>query len=131
MSFLSRNKKWLIIILASIAVVLLLSGKDKNNVVSNNTEQLAKNVLKPRGSRLLGMGISEGKIGFEKAFALAQGVGVKVIELPTSWDDSEPEARQYIEGYWGQGIGIGVRYWGQSPFPFPTISPRCKKNTTK
>ena len=90
-------------------MVLLLSGKDKNNVVSNNTEiskynskpsqQLAKNVPKPRGNRLLGMGISEGGVGFEKAFALAQGVGVKVIELPTSWDDNELEARQYVEGW--------------------------------
>lgn len=109
MSFLSRNKKWFILILAIIAVVLLLSGKNKNNVVSNNTEiskynsepsqQLAKNVPKPRSNRLLGMGVSEGGVGFDKAFALAQGVGVKVIELPTFWDESEPEARHYVEGW--------------------------------
>jgi len=109
MSFLSSNKKWFILILAIIAVILLLSGKDKNNVVSNNTEiskynsepsqQLAKNVPKPRSNRLLGMGISEGEVGFDKAFSLAQGVGVKVIELPAFWDESEPEARQYVEGW--------------------------------
>lgn len=104
-----RNKKWFIIILAIIAVLLLLSGKNKNNVVSNDTEtskynsepsqQLAKNVPKPRGNRLIGMGISEGEIGFEKAFSLAQSVNVKVVELPTFWDDSEPEAQQYDKGW--------------------------------
>ncbi|MBI2062225.1 MAG: hypothetical protein HYT64_00805 [Candidatus Yanofskybacteria bacterium] len=109
MAFLFRNKKWFIVILAIIAVVLLLSGKDKNNVVSNDTEtskyksepsqQLVKNVPKPRGNRLLGMGITEGGVGFDEAFALAQGAGVKVVELPTPWDDSEPEARQYVEGW--------------------------------
>ncbi len=108
MAFLFRNKKWFII-LAIIIVILLLSGKDKNNVVSNNTEvpkyssepsqQLAKNIPKPRGNRLLGMGVSEGGVGFDKAFALAQGVGVKVIELPTFWDDTEPESRQYVAGW--------------------------------
>src|SRR3989344_5279388 len=108
MLFFSRNKKWFII-LAIIIVVLLLSGKGKNNLVFDNdggieytstpSQQLKKNVPKPRGNRLLGMAVSEGKIGFEKAFALAQGVGVKVIELPTSWNDGEPEARQYVEGW--------------------------------
>ena len=109
MSFLYKNKKWFIVVFAIIVLVSLLFGENKNNTATNNTEmpkykseqsqQLAKNTPKSRGNRLLGLDITEGKIGFEKAFALAQGVSVGVVELPISWDDNEPGARQYIGGW--------------------------------
>lgn len=109
MTFLSRNKKWFIVIVAVIVVTSLLSGKSKNNPVSNEarilkytskpSQQLARNAPKQRDRRLIGMGITEGKVGFDKASALAQSVGVKAVELPTPWDESEPEPKKYAEGW--------------------------------
>jgi len=108
MSSLLKKKKWLIIIVI-VALVLLFFGEDKKSVVSDNLETsryeakpsllLTQNVPSPRGSRLIGMSISKGEVGFDKAFVLAQGVGVKVVELPIFWDDSETKPKQYVPGW--------------------------------
>ena len=52
----------------------------------NDTRQPAA-----KGDRLLGLGISEGSIGFGKAFAAAREAGLQFVELPSQWDDIEPK----------------------------------------
>lgn len=51
--------------------------------------------VQPKGERLLGFGINEGSIGFEKAFASAREAGLEFVELPTHWDDIEPKPEEY------------------------------------
>ncbi|MHB1316689.1 MAG: hypothetical protein ACYCZW_02420 [Minisyncoccota bacterium] len=104
-----KNKKLLIIIFGIGIIILLLSKNSKDDLVYNDTKvleyeskpspELLKNVPKLRGNRVLGIGISEGKIGFDKSFALAKSVGVNAIELPIFWDESEPEVKKYNEGW--------------------------------
>ncbi len=112
MRFFTKNKKWLIIAFVILVVFLLLSSsndKVTKNVIPSTSKISEKKSSLPkqntqsspqsRGGRLLGMSISEGKIGFDKAFAVAQSVGVKVIELPILWDDYEPNPGKYIESW--------------------------------
>jgi hypothetical protein len=49
----------------------------------------------PKGDRLIGHGISEGAVGFGKAFALAQDAGLEFIELPFAWDSIETAPGTY------------------------------------
>ena len=49
----------------------------------------------PRGTRLIGHGITEGAVGFGKAFALARDAGLEFIELPFAWDAIETDAGTY------------------------------------
>ena len=49
----------------------------------------------PQGKRLIGHGISEGAVGFGKAFALARDAGLEFIELPLAWDAIETAAGTY------------------------------------
>ncbi len=48
-----------------------------------------------KGDRLLGIGINEGSIGFDKAFPIAQTAGVQFVELPQQWDEIEPKPGQF------------------------------------
>jgi len=45
--------------------------------------------------RLLGIGINEGSIGFEKAFAAARSAGVQFVEIPNAWDDIEKKPGEF------------------------------------
>ncbi len=54
----------------------------------------AKNVV-PKGDRLLGLGINEGSIGFEKAFAAAREAGMQFVELSSQWDEIEPKPGEF------------------------------------
>ena len=49
----------------------------------------------PRGNRLIGHGITEGAVGFGKAFARARDAGLEFIELPFAWDAIETAAGTY------------------------------------
>lgn len=42
-----------------------------------------------RGNRQLGLGINDGSIGFNAAFAEARSVGIQFVTLPQAWDDIE------------------------------------------
>jgi hypothetical protein len=53
------------------------------------------NAVAAKGDRLLGMGINEGAIGFEQAFAAARGAGMQFTELATQWDDIEPKPGEF------------------------------------
>ncbi len=46
----------------------------------------------PKGSRLLGIGITDGSIGFNAAFAQARSAGLQFVTLAQSWDDIEKSA---------------------------------------
>ena len=54
----------------------------------------AKNVV-PKGDRLLGLGINEGSIGFEKSFAAAREAGMQFVELSSQWDDIQPKPGEF------------------------------------
>jgi len=47
----------------------------------------------PQSNRLIGHGISEGAVGFGKAFALARDAGLEFIELSLAWDDHRSQIR--------------------------------------
>lgn len=110
MRFFPKDKKRLFIgIVIAIIFLLLISDKDDNkNMAVINTEKPSSEELhsrqisidpQPRSGRLIGMAISEGSIGFEKAFNLAYNTGVRAVELPVVWDDSEPKPGEYVSGW--------------------------------
>lgn len=110
MKYLSIHGTWFVLVVIIFCIFLLLTSKDKNyNTVPNNTElkdyssepsqQSINNIPEKRGNRLLGIGITEGTIGFDKAFAIAESVGVKAVELPIFWDEIETEKGKYVEGW--------------------------------
>ena len=41
----------------------------------------------PMGERALGLGLTEGQVGFDRSFAIAQDLGVSVVELAQQWDE--------------------------------------------
>lgn len=45
--------------------------------------------------RKLGLGVTEGSIGYELAFASAKNAGVQFIEFPQQWDEVEKEPGKY------------------------------------
>jgi hypothetical protein len=65
------------------------------------------NAAVPKGDRLLGLGINEGSIGFEKAFAAALEAGMQFTELATPWDDIEPKPGEYTN----QWLDIANAYY--------------------
>ncbi len=48
-----------------------------------------------KGDRVLGIGINEGSIGFERAFPAAQSTGMQFVELPQQWDEIEAKPGQF------------------------------------
>jgi hypothetical protein len=60
-----------------------------------------------KGDRLLGLGINEGSIGFEKAFAAARDAGLQFVELPSQWDDIEPKPGEFTN----QWLDIANAYY--------------------
>ena len=61
----------------------------------------------PKGDRLLGLGINEGSIGFERAFAAAREAGMQFTELATQWDDIEPKLGEFTN----QWLDIANAYY--------------------
>lgn len=62
-----------------------------------------------RGTRLLGIGVNEGSIGFDKAFPVAQKSGIQFVELPQQWDEIEPKPGKYTS----QWLDIANAYYPQ------------------
>ena len=109
MKFIVKYKKWLILVLLIFIFLSLSSDKKQEASIPDDTKAV---VAKPvptqvttntevlqHDKRLLGMSISDGKIGFEKSFALAQSVGVSVVEIPVFWDESESSVGKF-ESKW-------------------------------
>lgn len=110
MDFIFRNKKKIFFILVILFLFLMLTAKkdDKTNTENNSNDTTDKNPVvqthpdvKPlaKGGRRIGMSITEGGIGFDKAFASAKSVGVSAIELPIPWDDYEPSPKEYTPSW--------------------------------
>lgn len=108
MNFVTNHKKLsaFIAIIVFLVIVMPKDEKKKENenikktvqASSTNVQQPVKIIRatpSPQGSRVLGMSISEGGIGFDKAFSLAHNVGVRVIELPVAWDEYEVGEGKY------------------------------------
>jgi hypothetical protein len=49
----------------------------------------------PKGQRKLGMGVTEGAVGFETAFAKARTAGLDFIELPQQWDECHSAPNEF------------------------------------
>lgn len=62
-----------------------------------------------KGERLLGIGINEGSIGFDKAFPVAQSTGMQFVELPQQWDEIEPKPSKFTN----QWLDIANAYYPQ------------------
>lgn len=108
MNSIRRNKKWFIASLILVVIVLLSSSNSSDPDIDNSKDisyvsepslERKNHMPKLRGSRLLGMGITEGGVGFDRSFALAQEAGVTVIELPVQWDENEIDVKKYSEGW--------------------------------
>ena len=50
---------------------------------------------KPRGSRLLGLGVTEGSVGYDKAFSEAKSLGMQFLELPQQWNEVEVQPGKF------------------------------------
>ena len=114
-----KMKRFIPTIAVFVPLVLLLSCKAGNeNFVIPGDIGIAENKLsftppspmkdpKPRDERCVGMSISEGAIGFDKAFVLARSVGVEATEIPVHWDEAEPERGRYVD----QWLGIANAFY--------------------
>ena len=94
-------------------IVTIVSCEDSNNAkkenginsdvqidVENYNYTIEKNyTFKNKGERLLGIGVNEGAIGFEKAFSKAKETKFNVIELSQQWDELETEKEKYSNFY--------------------------------
>ncbi|MFQ6121108.1 MAG: hypothetical protein ACE5KE_14630 [Methanosarcinales archaeon] len=87
-------KKILIGILVTITVVLVLSLFEEDKQYRMQ-DYIVTGPTKERGDRLLGISITEGSVGFDKSFAMAQDVGIQFIELPLNWDEIETSPGKY------------------------------------
>ena len=68
--------------------------------MENYNYTIEKNyTFKNKGERLLGIGVNEGAIGFEKAFSKAKETKFNVIELSQQWDELETEKEKYSNFY--------------------------------
>lgn len=105
MKSLPKKIKWFVIGVIIFSIFVLIGAEnDTDNVTGELLEKTTNKELskidgEPRGNRLIGLGITEGTVGFEKAFILTQSMGVAVVELPVFWDDTEPSKEKYVEGW--------------------------------
>ena len=83
----------------SVAIVVLTIG----------CQMLRADDVVNRGQRVLGIGINEGSIGFDKAFPAAQRSGMQFVELPQQWDEIEPEPGKFRN----QWLDIANAYYPQ------------------
>ena len=60
-----------------------------------------------KGDRLLGLGINEGSIGFEKALSAARDAGLQFVDLPSQWDDIETKPGEFTN----QWLDIANAYY--------------------
>ena len=70
---------------------------------------MADDSVERKGNRLLGIGINEGSIGFDKAFPVAKSVGMQFVELPQQWDEIEPKPGKFTN----QWLDIANAYYPQ------------------
>jgi hypothetical protein len=90
----------------SRSLVLLISVCPLSYVWAQNADA-DRGQVSAKGDRLLGLGINEGSIGFEQAFAAARDVGMQFTELATQWDDIEPRPGEFTN----QWLDIANAYY--------------------
>lgn len=100
-----KKIKWFIIGVIIFSVFVLIGAENDTDTVTevpleNTTnKEFSKINGESRENRLIGLGITEGTVGFEKAFILAQSMGTDAVELPVFWNDTEPSKEKYVEGW--------------------------------
>lgn len=88
-SFFSLMFTRIFIIAAIVAVSLPGCSKGQVPDVIQQRRYVGGIDVKPRGERLLGLGVTEGSIGYEAAFNEARAAGVQFVELAQQWDEVE------------------------------------------
>ena len=95
--------KWALIVVAVLFILSLLGEDNTTNkdvdtsvITYESPETLDP---QPRGKRTLGIGISDGSIGFNAAFMIAKEAGAEVVEIPTFWDEIETSPGAFSGGW--------------------------------
>lgn len=83
------EKKNIIIAVCAVCIlVLILSSFEQS-------EYIVTGPVEEKGDRLLGISITEGRVGFDESFTIIKDVGAQFIELPLNWDDIEKSPGNY------------------------------------
>ena len=88
-------------VLTIVSLIILASGCTYDTPTKTRDEQ-PPDVTIPvtgKGDRLLGLGLTEGAVGFGESFNIAQDLGVQVVELSLAWDDIETAPGNYENEY--------------------------------
>lgn len=96
------NKKIIIgtlVILGIIIVLLVLNMFEEKELSVSDYNYTVEGVVKQKGNRLLGISVTEGKIGFDKSFSVVQDAGIQFVELPLQWDEIETSTEKYENPY--------------------------------
>lgn len=97
MGFFVKKRKWIIAFLLVVVFFLVVAEQKNKTVVLESTSERIKGSPALHGDRVLGINVSEGAIGFEKAFALAQDAGIEVLEIALPWDEYETKPGKYTD----------------------------------
>lgn len=82
----------------NVELMLLVFRRDEKRDDKRDAQR-ARAEAAAKGDRLLGLGVNEGSIGFEKAFRAARQTGIQFIELSQQWDDIEPKPGRFTNVY--------------------------------
>ena len=87
--------------LLAISLIILSAGCTSDIPTQTLDEQPLEGTTPglAKGDRLLGLGLTEGAVGFSESFEIAQDLGVQVVELSLAWDDIETAPGNYENEY--------------------------------
>ncbi len=89
---------WALIVIGALFILLVLFGEN-DKISVTDYDYTVKQPVVQKGNRLLGIAVTEGSVGFDKAFSTAQDVGIEFIEFPWQWDDLEKTPEKYENQY--------------------------------
>lgn len=87
---------------------LMLSEPDTSQADAMLRSVSGQGVEIPKGERVLGVSATEGDIGFDASYNIAQRLGSTLITLPLPWDELETEHGE-LESSW---LGIANTFYG-------------------
>ncbi len=82
--------------------LIILAGGCTSDTPTQTLDEQPPDVTIPvtaKGDRLLGLGLTEGAVGFGESFNISQDLGVQVVELSLAWDDIETAPGTYENEY--------------------------------
>lgn len=143
------KNKWVYILVIIFLLVLISSNQDNSAQTLKPTPsaiealensdyvsdiQSSDHFPSTKGTRKLGVGITDGGVGFGTAFTKAQEMGVEVVEIVSNWDDGEVKSGQYSDEW----LKIANAYYAEhdialslSVNPIDTNNVRLPKHLAK